>query len=101
MMLNIDESEKNKEKLEKKLLGDLLKSKVYRPSSQPWEIVDAATFLSWPMVLKRYVVVTYKTLISYSELFCYIMMLIATFMKAGWFYMVYPVSIFGYCMLEE
>lgn len=53
------------------------------------------------MVMKRYVVVTYKTLISYSELFCYIMMLIATFMKAGWFYMVYPISIFGYCMLEE
>ena len=49
----------------------------------------------------RYFVVFYKTLLSYSELFCYTMMLLATFMKAGWLYMVYPVSIFGYCMCEE
>ena len=51
--------------------------------------------------MQRYLVVTYKTLISYSELFCYLMMLIATFVKAGFLYMVYPISIFGYCMLEE
>ena len=46
-------------------------------------------------------VITYKTLNSYSELFCYFMMLLATLMKAGLLYMVYPISIFGYCMLEE
>lgn len=44
---------------------------------------------------------TYKTLVSHSELFCYFMMLLATLMKAGWLYMVYPITIFGYCMLEE
>ena len=53
------------------------------------------------MVFKRFIVVTYKTFVSYSELFCYFMMLLATLMKAGLLYMVYPISIFGYCMLEE
>lgn len=57
--------------------------------------------MTWQRTFTRYIVVIYKALVSYSELFCYIMMLLATLMKAGWLYMVYPVTIFGYCMLEE
>ena len=51
--------------------------------------------------MQRYFVVVYKTFVSYSELFCYFMMLLSTLIKAGLLYMVYPISIFGYCMLEE
>lgn len=58
-------------------------------------------FLTWQASMARYFVVFYKIIVSYSELLCYMMMLLATFMKAGLLYMVYPVSIFGYCMLEE
>ena len=101
MMNNIDQEDKAKEKAEKKLLADLLKSKLFRVSTKPWEHVNTENFLSWQVVFKRFVVVTYKTFVSYSELFCYFMMLLATLMKAGLLYMVYPISIFGYCMLEE
>ena len=83
------------------ILADLLKSNLYRPSSKPWEVINMETFMTWQRTLIRYTVVVYKVLVSYSELFCYLMMLLATFMKAGWLYMVYPISIFGYCMLEE
>ena len=91
----------DKSKQEKKILSDLLKSEVYRPSTKPWEIVNISNFLDWQRSFGRYLVVIYKTLVSYSELFCYMMMLLATFMKAGLFYMVYPIAIFGYCILEE
>jgi hypothetical protein len=74
---------------------------VYRPSTKPWEVVNLETFLTVKRAIGRYLVVFYKTILSHSELICYLMMLLSTFMKAGWLYMVYPVSIFGYCMLEE
>jgi hypothetical protein len=74
---------------------------VYRPSIKAWEIVNIDNFLAWQRAFSRYLVVIYKSLVSYSELFCYMTMLLATFMKAGLLYMVYPISIFGYCILEE
>ena len=102
MFNNIEEQEEIKnEKEEKYLYADILKSKVYSPSNKPWEVVNMELFLTWQRSTVRYLVVFYKSLVSYSELFCYVMMLLATFMKAGWLYMVYPVSIFGYCMCEE
>ena len=52
MLENIDIPDKRKDATEKKLLADLLKSKVYRPSSKPWEAVKMDTFLSWKTVTK-------------------------------------------------
>ena len=101
MIDNIEDKEEVHQRQEKKILGDLLKSGLYRPSMKPWEVVNMDNLLTWKRTFSRYLVVIYKALVSYSELFCYIMMLLATMMKAGWLYMVYPVSIFGYCMLEE
>ena len=102
MLTGIDKNEKKLlEKQDKKLLSDLLKSEVYRPSIKAWEIVNIDNFLAWQRAFSRYLVVIYKSLVSYSELFCYMTMLLATFMKAGLLYMVYPISIFGYCILEE
>ena len=100
-MTKIEDKEETQARQEKSILGDLLKSGIYRPSLKPWEVVNIENLLTWKRTCSRYLVVVYKTLVSYSELFCYIMMLLATVMKAGWLYMVYPVSIFGYCILEE
>ena len=43
----------------------------------------------------------YKILVSNSEILCYFWMLTSTFMKPGALYMVYPMLIFGYSILEE
>lgn len=52
-------------------------------------------------MVTRYFVALYKTLISYSEFFCYFWMLFATLSKAGILYLVYPFLIFGYSVCEE
>ena len=59
------------------------------------------TFLTWQSQIGRYFVVFFKIAVSYSELLSYFFMLLAAFMKAGWLYMIYPLAIFGYCMIEE
>jgi hypothetical protein len=42
-----------------------------------------------------------KVIVSYSEFSVYFFMLLATMVKGGYLYLVYPFMIFGYCMLEE
>ena len=78
-----------------------IESGIYAPSSKPWEKVNLMTFLSWKSTLNRYVFAISSVIVTYTELLCYFFMLIATIVKAGYLYMVYPFMIFGYCMLEE
>lgn len=40
-------------------------------------------------------------IVSYSHLFCYFFMLLATIQNGGILYMVYPALIFGVALLEE
>ena len=48
LILGIEnDNEGNKTNSEKRLLGDLLKSKVFWLSSKPWEVVNLETFLKW------------------------------------------------------
>ena len=93
--------QKSKDKVLKKIIGELLKSNIYRPSVKAWEAVDMDTFLHWKQQTLRYFVLFFKTIVSYSELLCYFFMILATLMKAGWLYMLYPVFIFGYYMVED
>ena len=71
-------------------------------SSKPWEqIRDADANTTVAKVIKRYLLLFYKILISHSELFCYFWMLMSTLLKPGALYMIYPLLIFGYAILEE
>ena len=40
MMKNMVTREQRRDKNEKKMLADLLKSKIFRPASKPWEAVN-------------------------------------------------------------
>ena len=85
------------ENLKKEMNHDL-----FVKSARPWESIrDAEANQSQAKLLKRYVLIFYKILISHSELLCYFWMLASTFMKPGALYMVYPMLIFGYAILEE
>jgi hypothetical protein len=86
---------------EREVLEEVSKSNIYAYSSKPWEYVNLDKYMKWQQVFKRYLFAGVKILISYSELICYIWMVIATIIKAGLLYLVYPILIFGYCMLEE
>jgi len=52
-------------------------------------------------MFKKYILLFYRICLSYSELFCYLLMLIASMNNAGILYMVFPFIIFGYALLEE
>jgi hypothetical protein len=71
-------------------------------SDKPWEQIDNVDENeTYSKLFKRATIICAKILVSYSELVCYFWMLLSTFMKPGAFYMVYPLLIFGYAILEE
>ena len=71
-------------------------------SSKPWEQIRAPeSNLSKKKLCKRYAIEFYKILVSNSEILCYFWMLGCAFAKPGVLYMVYPLLIFGYAILEE
>ena len=85
------------EKLYEKLNYDL-----FVKSSKPWEQIRIPEAnLTKKKLCKRYAIEFYKILVSNSEILCYFWMLMCSFMKPGVLYMVYPLLIFGYAILEE
>ena len=47
MMHDLDKKDHLKEKQDKNLIQDLWKSKIYRISYKPWQVVDMEKFLTW------------------------------------------------------
>ena len=68
---------------------------------KPWQKIDIETFDSWKTLGINYLSLIYKMISSYTEWICYIFMLSATYSNGGILYMVYPIIIFGYALLEE
>lgn len=52
-------------------------------------------------MITLYFVLLGKMMISYSHLFCYFFMLLATIRNGGLIYMTYPALLFGIALLEE
>ena len=96
-----DDIEYKELKEEYELMQKLIEQDIYKQSSKPWEYVNVDRYLSCRDSMKRYFFAIYKVLSSYSELFCYFWMIFATIVKAGILYLVYPIFVFGYCLLEE
>ena len=85
------------EKLYERLNYDL-----FVKSSKPWEQIRTPEANQTKKKLcKRYAIEFYKILVSNSEILCYFWMLMCSFTKPGVLYMVYPLLIFGYAILEE
>ena len=91
----------NHEKLELIELHDIQHNEIYDESKKPWEQVDQSKNYTTKRMCGRYFVVLYKIIVSYSELFCYAWMILTTILKPGLLYLVYPLLIFGYALLEE
>lgn len=68
---------------------------------KPWERFDKSNYKSFTHLLGLYVVLFWKIISSYSHLFCYFFMLLATIENGGIIYMPYPALIFGRALLEE
>ncbi len=68
---------------------------------KPWQKIDMETFNSWKTLGFNYLGLVYKIVASYTEWICYVFMLSATYSNGGLLYMVYPLIIFGYALLEE
>ena len=68
---------------------------------KPWQKIDIATFNSWKTLGFSYLNLVYKIVASYTEWICYIFMLTSTYNNGGLMYMVFPLMIFGFALLEE
>ena len=82
-------------------LHDIEETDIYAPSNKPWEQIDESKNYTTKRMWYRFFVVMYKIVVSYSELFCYAWMILTTILKPGLLYLIYPILIFGYALLEE
>jgi len=58
-------------------------------------------FTKWTNMLGEYLLLFLKIFISNTEFICYMAMLSSMFISAGLIGLFYPLSIFGYALLEE
>ena len=72
--------------------------KIFTP--KPWERFDPE-FDSKKKLAVDYLILMWKMIASYTHIICYFFMLLAAISNGGIIYMVYPLMIFGYALMEE
>ena len=96
-------------KFERKMLNDIRDIKKLRMSEFDDELLDieikdmkrTSQFITCSSLFKGYLGLMIESIVTYSDSICYMFMIISMMKNAGFISIVYPMTVFGYALMEE